>query len=58
TEDASIYYTWDGSMPTTNSYKYTEPILVPEGNNVLSVIVVDKHGMTSNVVKGNYIYLP
>nr|MCR4673742.1 chitobiase/beta-hexosaminidase C-terminal domain-containing protein [Lachnospiraceae bacterium] len=47
TEDASIYYTWDGSMPTTNSYKYTEPILVPEGNNVLSVIVVDKHGMTS-----------
>lgn len=56
--DAKIYYTWDGSLPTTNSMVYTNPILVPEGNNVLSVIVVDKHGMSSSVVKGNYIYYP
>ncbi|MCR5545199.1 MAG: chitobiase/beta-hexosaminidase C-terminal domain-containing protein [Lachnospiraceae bacterium] len=57
-EDGDIYYTWDGTVPTTNSSRYTGPILVPEGNNVLSVIVIDKHGMTSKVVKGNYIYYP
>ena len=57
-EDGKIYYTWDGSVPTSNSYQYTDPILVPEGNNILSVIVLDKHGMSSSVVKGNYIYLP
>ena len=54
----SVYYTWDGSMPTKNSAKYTDPILVPEGNNILTVISINEHGMVSEVVRENYIYLP
>lgn len=58
TQDVKIYYTWDGSLPTANSALYNGPILVPEGNNILSVIAINSHGLSSEVVKGNYIYLP
>lgn len=58
TEGVSIYYTWDDTMPTVDSALYTEPILVPEGNHVLSVIAIDEHGMSSDVLKSNYIYYP
>ena len=54
-EDCKIYYTWDGSEPTSRSYEYTAPMEAPEGNNILSVIVVDKYGQSSNVAKKNYI---
>ena len=56
--DAAIYYTWDGTIPTSASHQYTEPILVPEGNSILSVIVIDKHELISPVLQANYIYLP
>ncbi len=54
-EDCKIYYTWDGSEPTVYSIEYTGPMKAPEGNNILSVIVVDKYGQTSNIAKKNYI---
>ncbi len=57
-EGAKIFYTWDGSIPTASSEMYYGPIDIPEGNNVLSVVVVDKHGMTSNVFRANYEYTP
>lgn len=57
-EGSAVYYTWDGSDPTAASSKYTEPILVPEGNNVLSVLVIDKHGISSDILRCNYKYLP
>jgi hypothetical protein len=57
-EDCSIYYTWDGSDPTVSSTLYTGPITMPEGNNILSVISVNSHGMSSRVIRVNYIYLP
>ncbi len=57
-EDCRMYYTWDGTIPTTESQEYTEPIVVPEGNNILSVILVDKYGMISDVLRCNYIYMP
>ena len=57
-EGARIYYTWDGTDPTSNSAEYTGPIEVPEGNNILSVIQIDSHGMISDVLKCNYKYLP
>lgn len=58
-ENCSIYYTWDGTDPTEASARYTEPLLVPEGNNVLSVLVVnDKNGLSSGVYRSNFIYLP
>ena len=56
--DCRIYYTWDGTTPTTDSEEYVEPITVPEGNNILSVIQVDKYGMSSDVLRCNYVYLP
>ena len=58
-EGCSIYYTWDGTDPTTASARYTEPFEVPEGNNVLSVLVVDKKtGLDSGVYRANFIYYP
>ncbi len=57
-EECKVYYTWDGTAPTQASEQYTEPIGMPEGNNVLSLILVDKYGMTSDVLKCNYVYIP
>jgi xanthine phosphoribosyltransferase len=56
-EGCSIYYTWDGTDPTDLSARYTEPIEVPEGNNILSIIVVnDKTKLTSEIYRTNFIY--
>lgn len=53
------YYTWDGSNPTTESERYTAPIIIPEGNNILSVISVDlKTNLTSGVYRQYYTYYP
>lgn len=57
-EGCIVYYTWDGKDPTSASEKYTEPIAMPEGNNILSLILVDQYGMRSDVLRCNYIYLP
>ncbi len=55
---AKMYYTWDDTVPTANSMEYTKPIPVPEGNNILSVVLIDRHGMVSDILKCNYKYLP
>lgn len=52
------YFTWDGSDPTANSKQYTAPLEMPEGNNILSVILVDEKDLWSDVTKCNFIYLP
>lgn len=57
-DGCSAYYTWDGTTPTANSEEYTVPLAMPAGNNVLSVILIDSHGLSSNVARYNYIYLP
>lgn len=57
-EGARIYYTWDGTDPTASSAEYLGPIEAPEGNNILSAILIDKHGLTSDVLKCNYKYMP
>lgn len=55
---AEVYYTWDGSAPGKGSSKYTGPIDVPEGNNILSLVAIGSNGMKSEVLKCNYIYYP
>lgn len=57
-EGCSAYYTWNGSDPTTASLKYSGGIPMPEGNNVLSVILADEYGNTSSIQRVNYIYMP
>lgn len=57
-EGCRVYYTWDSTTPTESSAQYTKPIAMPEGNNILSLIVVDKYGMSSDVFRCNYIYIP
>lgn len=57
-EGDRVYYTWDGSTPTVDSAQYTEPILIPEGNNILSIIVINDHDLISEVLQCNYIYRP
>ncbi len=56
-DGCSAYYTWDGSTPNVTSTRYTQPITVPEGNNVLSVIMIDNRtNLYSDIYRGNFIY--
>ncbi len=57
-DEGVIYYTWDGSTPTEKSTEYKGSIEMPEGNNVLSAVVIEEHGIKSDVLRCNYIYLP
>lgn len=52
------YYTIDeyGLVPDTDSEEYTEPIDMPRGKNVFSVILVDESGMSSAVTECIYHY--
>lgn len=55
-DGCSAYYT-DGSTPTAASHLYTQPIKVPEGNNILSVVIIDHTTkLSSDVYRGNFIY--
>ena len=46
---APIYYTTDGSQPTANSIKYSEPIST-EGIDVIKAVCIDKKGEVSDCV--------
>lgn len=54
TEGLTAYYTLDGSVPTVNSEVYKEPIDMPGGNNIFSVIFINQDNIASAVVKRNY----
>ena len=55
----SIYYTWDSTDPTRWSPRYESPLLVPVGNTVLSILVInDKTGLDSGIYRTNFIYFP
>ena len=52
TEGASIFYTLDGSTPTTSSTAYTEPFVVSETTTVKAIAVKDND--ESDVAKAKY----
>lgn len=57
-EGCSAYYTWDRSEPSELSTKYVSPILVPEGYNILSVIIIDDTtGLKSGIYRGVFEYI-
>ena len=49
-----IYYTLNGSTPDENSYKYKDPIRIPEGTTVIRAFAMDPDGNTSDIVSEVY----
>lgn len=58
-DNCTAYYTWNGTIPNTTSSKYTQEMVIPEGNNILSVMIVDeKTGKWSDIYRGRFVYYP
>lgn len=56
-EDCVAFYTWDGTTPNVSSPKYTEPLEIPEGDNVLSVVIMnEKTEKFSNTYRGHFVF--
>ncbi len=54
-DDEKAYYTLDGSTPSANSSQYSGGIeLNKTGNIVVSVIVINKHNLSSTVTRCSY----
>ena len=53
-EAAEIYYTTDGSEPTTASVHYTSPMEIGE-DTTLKIIAIDAVGNQSGVVTETYV---
>ena len=57
-EGCSAYYTWDRTDPTNMSSEYVSPLLIPEGYNMLSVIIInDTTGLSSGIYRGVFEYI-
>ena len=52
--DGSIFYTLDGSVPTTSSMLYTGPIKLTEGTYDVSAVYVNHFNLSSKVVTKHY----
>ena len=58
-EGATIYYTTDGSEPTTESTPYTEPLKINDTTNPTTVkAIAVKNGVPSDVVEKVYTIVP
>lgn len=56
-KDCVAYYTWDGRNPDKNSKKYERYILIPEGNNILSVVIYNTVTQKySDIYRGRFEY--
>ncbi len=56
-EGCVAYYTWDGTTPSVASTMYSGPIDVPEGDNVLAVILINtKTEKTSGIYRGHFVF--
>ena len=54
TEGSKIYYTTDGTEPTSSSYEYTSPIDVNKNTNIKAIAYKD--GLYSTIVEGMYSF--
>lgn len=54
----SVYYTMDGSDPTTGSRKYNGPIAMKEGEYIFSAMAVGENGKQSDVTRRSYSVQP
>ncbi len=52
--NGAIYYTLDGSVPTTESELYTSPINMQQGIFTLKAIFVNSYGIQSEVAEASY----
>lgn len=52
-DGCTIFYTTDGSMPATESIRYTDPITISE-TTTIKAIAVDTNGESSNVATAKY----
>ena len=53
-DEETIYYTTDGTEPTTSSVKYSEPIQLSEGQTTVRAISVNKKGIPSKAAERVY----
>lgn len=56
TPGAVIYYTLDGSVPTTASARYSQPIAVLQTTTLRAVAIANGYGM-SNITTGVYVIM-
>lgn len=56
TSGVSIYYTLDGSIPTSKSKLYTSPIVI-NNSTILKAVAIDSSGNLSSVISELYIIL-
>lgn len=54
-QKTAIYYTTDGTEPTTSSIKYTEPIQIGEGETNIKAIAVNQKGVPSLAESKKYV---
>ena len=52
--EGSIFYTMDGTEPSTDSLLYTEPIRLTEGTFTISAVYVNHFNLCSQVVTKTY----
>ena len=53
-EGGKVYYTYDGTQPTSKSTEYTEPVEMLKGVNTFKAILIDKFGNESEVSSYTY----
>lgn len=53
-DNTKIFYTLDGTTPTSKALRYTEPIEMPYGVSNFSIVAINEDGLSSPVLKRTY----
>ena len=53
-DEDKIYYTTDGSDPTSSSTLYTDNITLEEGQTIIKAVTINKKGIASDIVSNTY----